>query len=257
MGLYDEFIMLSEKKNTGILGGVVTGTVKENYNKDFPGKVKVELFLGEEGRNVTGWISVMSPYAGAEHGMYALPEVGSEVVVAFNLGDRNRPVVIGSLWSGKNKLPQDAATEKNTSKQLVTKGGNSVIIDDTQDKQKITITTKNGKGIELDEEKKKITVHDKDSKNSIEIDSDKGTITVTADKKLVFKVGGSEAAVFDGTKKITLKSADIALNASKNLEEKGQNVKLEGTAVKINGSSSLQASSSGSTQVKGAMVKIN
>ena len=257
MGLYEDFMSFSSERNSGFFGGIVTGTVKENYDKDHPGMVRVELFLGEEGRNVTGWIAVMSPYAGADHGFYTLPEVGSEVIVAFNMGDRNRPVVLGSLWSGKNKLPKDAATEKNTSKQLVTKGGNSILIDDTQDKQKITVATKNGNGIEIDDEKKTITVHDKDSKNSIEINSDKGTVTVTADKKLVFKVGGKEAAVIDGTKKITLTSADIALSASKNLEAKGQNTKIDGTSVKINGSSSLQASSSGSTQIKGAMVKIN
>ena len=31
--------------------------------------------------------------------------------MAFQLGDRNRPVVLGSLWSDKNKLPPKAATE--------------------------------------------------------------------------------------------------------------------------------------------------
>ena len=257
MGLFDE-MMLSNVKNNGLISGIVTGTVKDNYNKDYPGMVKVELFLGEEGKNVTGWVAVMSPYAGANFGFYALPEVGSEVVVAFNMGDRNRPVVIGSLWSGKNKLPKGSATEKNTVKQLITKGGNEIVIDDTQNKQKITLKTKKEKVFILDEDKNTITLSDKGNKNGITIDSAKGQVTVTADKKLVLKVGGSAAVTVDGTgKKITLKSATVALNADNQLDLKGQNVKLSGTAVKVNGSSSLQMSSSGSTQVKGAIVKIN
>lgn len=255
--MYDDFLSFTAERNSGSFGGIVTGTVKQNYDKDHPGMIKVELFLGEEGRNVTGWVAVMSPYAGSGHGFYTLPEVGSEVVVAFNMGDRNRPVVLGSLWSGKNKLPQNAATEKNTSKQLVTKGGNTVIIDDTQDKQKITVATKSGSGIVLDDEKKIITVHDNGGKNTVEIDSEKGTVTISADKKLIFKVGGSSAVVIDGTRKIAISSGDVALSASKGLEAKGQTTKIEGTSVKINGSSSLQVSSSGSTQVKGAIVKIN
>lgn len=258
MGLFEDMKMVSDVKSNSFVSGIVTGTVKENYDKDHPGMVKVELFLGEKGKNVTGWVAVMSPYAGAEYGFYALPEVGSEVVVAFNMGDRNRPVVIGSIWSEKNKLPKGCATEKNTAKQLITKGGNEFVIDDTQDKQKITVTTKKGKGFLLDEEKNAIALYDKDKKNSIEIDSAKGVVTVKADKKLVLHVGGSDAIVVDGSgKKITVKSATVDVSADKDFSAKGQNVKLSGTAVKVDGQSSLQLSSSGSTQVKGTIVKIN
>lgn len=258
MSLLDELGGLSQGFQDGCISGIVTGTVKENYNKDEPGKVRVELFLGENGKNVTGWIPVMSSYAGTEHGSYTLPEVGSEVVVAFRMGDRNKPIVLGSLWSEKNKLPKDAATEKNTMKEFITKGGNEIVIDDTEDKQKITVTTKKGKSLELDEEKERLVLHDKDSKNSILIDSKKGEITISADKKVVIKTGGSDAAVFDGSgKKISLKSATIELKADKDIAMNGQNVKLDGTSTKVNGASSLQLSSSGSTQLKGTMVKIN
>ncbi len=258
MGLFEDLSSAPSGFSDGIIGGIVIGTVKENYNKDHPGKVRVELFLGEKGKNVTGWIPVMSGYAGANHGIYTLPEVGSEVVVAFQLGDRNRPVVLGSLWSDKNKLPPKAATEKNMSKVFVTKGGNEITVDDTQDKQKIIIKTKKGKSFELDEEKDKISLQDKDGKNSVVIDSKSGAVTITADKKLILKVGGSQAALFDGSgKKISLKSATVELKADKDAVVKGQNVKIDGTSMKVSGASSLQLSSSGSTQVKGTIVKIN
>jgi len=32
-----------------------------------------------------------------------LPEVGDEVLVAFNHGDQRKPYVIGSLWNGADK----------------------------------------------------------------------------------------------------------------------------------------------------------
>ena len=257
MGLFED-MMFSHAKNGGFINGIVTGTVKENYDKDHPGMVRVELFLGEDGKNVTGWISVMTSYAGADFGFYALPEVGSEVVVAFNMGDRNRPVVIGCIWSDKNKLPKGSATEKNTAKQLITKGGNEIVIDDTQDKQKITVKTKSGVGVMLDDEKKTLMLHDKDNKNSVLIDSSKGVVTITADKKLELKVGGSDAVVIDGTgKKTTIKSTTVAVNADKDFQAKAQDLQISGTVAKVEGKSSLELSSSGSTQLKGSIVKIN
>lgn len=257
MSLYEDMRGIRDMPAKDVIGGIVTGIVKENYSKDAPGMVKVELFLGEEGRNVTGWIPVMTPYGGAEHGLYALPEVGAEVVVAFNMGDRNRPIVIGCLWSGKNKQPPQSVTEKNLTKTFLTKGGNQITVDDTDGKQKMTLLTKNGKGIELDEEKDSITLHDKDSKNSIVIDSKKGEITVTADKKLTLKAG-STSAVLDGSgSKLVLKSTTVEVSADKDLKLKGQDSSLEGTMLKLKGASSLQAESSGTTQVKGTIVKIN
>ncbi len=258
MSLYDDIRSPKNSFRPDIIGGIVTGIVKENYNKDNPGKIRVELFLGEDGRNVTGWIPVMAPYGGSEHGSYTLPEVGAEVVVAFNMGDRNRPVVIGCLWSEKNKLPANAATEKNTTKTFVTKGGSEITFDDTEDKQKITVKTKQGRAFEINEEKQSIELFDKDNKNSIGIDSKNGVITLSADKKIEFKVGGSEAGTIDGSgKKISFKSTTVELSADNDLKLKGQNSSLEGTAVKVNATSSLEASSSGTTQVKGTMVKIN
>ena len=257
MGLFEELSSLPSIGG-GFMNSIVTGTVKENYHKDFPGKIRVELFLSENGKNLTGWIPVMSPYAGQDYGYYSLPEVGAEVVVGFNMGDRNRPIVLGTLWNEKNKHPKDSVTEKNTSKMLITKGGNEILIDDTQDKQKITLKTKSGLILSLDDEKKSLSISDKEQKNSILIDSSKGTVTITADKKLILKAGGKDVLTADGTsKKLTLKSADIVQNADKGLEFKGQSLKMDGSMIKINGSGSAQVSSGGSTQIKGAIVKIN
>ena len=57
MGLYDDLGGVTPGFSDGSISGIVTGTVKENYNKDFPGKVRVELFLGESGKNVTEKLS--------------------------------------------------------------------------------------------------------------------------------------------------------------------------------------------------------
>jgi uncharacterized protein involved in type VI secretion and phage assembly len=247
----------SDMVESGIINGVVVGTVKENYNKDNPGKVKVELFLGEKGLNVTGWIPVMTPYAGNKYGAYTLPEVGDEVVVAFLLGDRNCPIVIGSVWSGKNPQPEKAVTEKNMTKKFITKGKNEITIDDTADKQKIEIKTAKGKNIVLDEEKDNLIISDKDKKNSITVDVKNGAVTVRAAKKITLDAGGAKG-IFDGSgKKITLDAGTVELKASQTFHAKGTTTKVEGTNVEVKANASMKVQASGITEVKGSLVKIN
>ena len=258
MSLFGEMTGISAGIDAnGIINGIVTGTVKENYDKDNPGKVKVELFLGEDGLNVTGWIPVMTPYAGNKYGEYALPEVGDEVVVAFRMGDRNCPIVIGSLWSGKKPQPDEAVTEKNMVKKFKTKGKNEVTIDDTEDKQKIEIKTAKGKKVVLDEEKDNIVVSDKDGKNMITIDAKGGEVTVKADKKITLDAGGAKG-IFDGTgKKISLTAGTIELKADQALNEKSMAVKVEATTIEMKANATIKSQSSAITEIKGTMVKIN
>lgn len=256
MGLFDE--LRQGAQSAGAVGGIVTGIVRENWDDEHPGKVKVELFLGQSGKNVTGWIPVMTPYAGKNFGMYALPEVGSEVVVAFTMGDRNSPVVLGCLWSSASPVPPETAAKENPVKKFVTKGGNLISVSEEKDKDKIEIKTIKNTGILLDDENQQITVHDDQNKNQVIINAKDGTITVQAEKKIIFKAGDKDALVIDGTgKKVTVDSGSIDVNAQNAINIKGQNVTVDGTALALKGKSSLNAESSGTTIVKGTMVKIN
>jgi len=257
MGMFEELLVMNTAAEDRVFS-VTTALVKENWNKDYPGMVKVEMFLGETGKNITGWVPVMTMYGGKNHGYYALPEVGSEVVVAFNMGDRNCPIVIGSLWNNNNTLPSDTATEKNLIKRFKTKGGCEVVFNDEENKQTIEIKTPGGFGIAIEDEAKSITLHDSAGKNAITINEKDGTVSIKADKKITLSVGGSDMVTLDGAKKsATINTNNVKLEAMQNLQLKGQSDSIEGSMIKINAQGSMELSSSGMTQVKGSMVKIN
>lgn len=257
MSMFDEFLTINAANEDRVFS-VTTALVKENWNKDFPGMVKVEMFLGEAGKNVTGWVPVMSMYAGKSFGYYSLPEVGSEVVVAFNMGDRNCPIVIGTLWNDNNALPPETAAEKNLVKRFKTKGGCEVVFNDEDNKQKIEVKTPGGFGFTIEDEAKSITIHDSEGKNGITIDEKNGIVAIKADKKITLSVGGDSVVTLDGGgKSATIKTNNIKLEAAQSLGLKGQNGTLEGSMIKVNAQSSLEISSSGMTQVKGSMVEIN
>lgn len=257
MGVFDE--LLNGQNNAAEeISGFITGLVKENWDSEHPGMVKVEYFLGAKGKNLTGWVPVVVPYAGKEYGCYALPEVGSEVVLAFQLGNRNCPIVLGSIWSKTNPLPKDTANEKNTVKKLLTKGGCEIQFSEEKNKEQILVHTPKGLKLLLEDEKETIQVLDKDGKNGVSVDSKNGTLTILADKKVEIKVGGNVMLNLEGSSKaVTISGGKITAKADQSLELKGQTLKLEGTSTEVKGSGTLKLEASGTAQLKGAMVQIN
>ncbi len=242
--------------------GITTGVVTENWDKDkkFPGKVKVEFFLGEEGKTETDWVRVARPYAGKGYGTYCLPEVGDEVVLAFNLGDLNKPYVIGSLWNNEDKIPDKTATEKNTVKRIKTKGGHEIVFEEeTKDTGRLEIHTPKNLKITLEDEQQMIKIQDEKGDNLLQIDGKGGVITVSAKKSIAFKANKDGASLeLDGQgKKATLKAGTIELKADQAFQLKTQNLKAEGSMVELKGSGSFKVQSSGILELKGSMTKIN
>lgn len=69
-------------------------------------QVRLHGLSGPEGQDGTLWARVAVPFAGAERGAYLIPDVGDEVLVTFVNGDPRYPVVIGSLWNGRDAAPE-------------------------------------------------------------------------------------------------------------------------------------------------------
>jgi uncharacterized protein involved in type VI secretion and phage assembly len=84
--------------------GILIGTVKAIDDPMGEGTVRVEYgWMG--GNNVQRPAPIATLMAGADRGMWFMPEVGDEVVVAFDRGDINQPYIIGFLWNGQQKPP--------------------------------------------------------------------------------------------------------------------------------------------------------
>ena len=274
MSLFDELLeeQKENRRQTQSMMGIVYGVVKENWDQDHPGMVKVEILHGESGKNVSDWIPVMSPYAGKEFGAYALPEIGTQAVVAFEMGNLHSPVVIGCLWNQKDPVPPKAANEKNTEKTFVTKGGTRILISDEGGKEKIEIETKGKLFIGLDDEKQMVAIRDEKADNSISMDCKNGAMVLEAKEKLTLRVNKKDVIALDGkagsatvkTKQVTVE-AEQALKLKgqsgslegNSLSVKGQTTKLEGNMLDLAGKGTLKAESNGMLQLKGSMVKIN
>lgn len=242
--------------NDSQISGVLTGTVVENYNKDYPGKVKVTYAFGEDGKNKSGWVPIAMPYVSNEAGFYLFPEVGSEVVVSFVLGNPNRPIVIGSLWNTKVTMPKTVDFEKNTVKLLQTKAGHKIIFNEETDKETIEITSKKGLTIKYSDADETMKLTDASAKSAVTIDFKNGAITLNAEKKVTLSVGGT-AAITVESNAVKISSGSIDIAASQSLKAEGQTTSISGSTVEMAAQGSLKVSSSGVAEIKGTMVKVN
>jgi phage baseplate assembly protein gpV len=94
LGLDEE----NEKKVRPKFYGVTVGTVINPLDPMFLGRLQVRLpFI--DSLDLSPWARVATMMAGPFHGSYFIPNVGDEVLVAFEHGDVNAPYIIGSLWN--------------------------------------------------------------------------------------------------------------------------------------------------------------
>lgn len=90
---------------------LLIGIVTNAKDPEKLGRVKVKLpTLGttRDGVDVESfWARIATLGAGPQRGVVMMPQVDDEVVVAFESGDLRRPVVLGSLFNGKDKPHPD------------------------------------------------------------------------------------------------------------------------------------------------------
>jgi phage baseplate assembly protein gpV len=78
--------------------------------------------------------------AGNQRGAYFMPEIGDEVVVGFEMGDINRPVILGALWSDVDAPPPGVdASASNNIRTITSRAGHHITFDDTQGAGKLQI----------------------------------------------------------------------------------------------------------------------
>ncbi len=84
--------------------GVAVAVVTDNDDPDKIGRVKVSLpWLSDDAE--TWWARVAAPGAGPDYGQVWVPQVGDEVLVAFDHGAIDHPYVLGGLWNGQDSAP--------------------------------------------------------------------------------------------------------------------------------------------------------
>ena len=217
MSAFDTFQDARQSRDNRI-SGVVIGLVTNNQDPEGMARVRVTFpWRGDEDESY--WARIATLMAGNDRGAYFLPEVGDEVLVAFDHGDISSPYVLGALWNGQDAPPETNSDGQNNIRKIKSRSGHEIIFDDTQAQEKIEIHTNAGHKILLDDSSggEKIEIVDKTGSNSIKIDSVANNINVESAMQL--KIKAQTIEIESGTT-MTIKA--------------GATLTLQGTLIQIN-----------------------
>jgi phage baseplate assembly protein V len=213
-GVFDFLTAVTRQGPT--LVGVSRAQVVDNMDTLGLGRVQISLAWQPD---LEPWAPVAVLSAGSDRGTYFIPQVGDEVLVAFEHGDVLQPFVVGSLWNGSDSPPATAPTDPVARRIIKTPAGHEIELDDTA--QTITITS-----------------------------SSSQTVKITSDK--IELSAGSGAAV------LTLEtSGTVKLQASTKLELKAPDIKLSATNLELSADAAATLKASGNCTVQGSLVRIN
>ena len=239
--------------------GVATGKVQELRDPLGLGRVKVVfpwladdnvdavVIDGKDKRAHSYWARVASLMAGAQRGAYFIPDVGEEVLVAFEHGELDRPVIIGVLWNRDARPPVEMdEAGKNNVRGVYTRSKHQIVLDDSDDKASILIVDKTGNN--------RILIDTANKRMEIAIDGNltikaTGNIEITADKNITVSAKQNVEIKANADVKIeAMGAANVKASTQATFESSGQ-TEVKGTTVGIKGSAMAE--------VQGGLVKIN
>ena len=228
--------------------GPVIGIISEVGKDTEAGKVKVKL-PSQGDTLVTDWARVTGFGSGPSRGLFIMPNINDEVLVMFEDGDTRRPVVIGSLWNGKDAVPDSLPVQNSAPQEWLLKSrlGHTIRVrdGDADNQQNVEIALK-------------------DQNIRFYIGMDKIELIGKQGKTMEFKIGDA-SITFTSNGDIEMKANKITMTATADMALKGTNVKVNANAsVKVHGDAGVDVSGpkigiagDGMTEIKGGIVKIN
>jgi uncharacterized protein involved in type VI secretion and phage assembly len=170
-----------ERGADGFNNGLALAEVTAVDDPDGLGRVQLRLSWDPEGIT-THWARTANFMGGNGRGAYFVPEIGDEVLVGFEHGDPSHPYVLGALWSTSNPPPIARSDTENNERLIKTRSGHLLRFSDDEQAPEAELSLDDGKQLKLD--KDTIVLTDGSGSNLLKIDTNAGTIEITAQNRI-------------------------------------------------------------------------
>jgi type VI secretion system secreted protein VgrG len=119
------------------------GNESEEIDVDKEGRVLVKFYWDRK-KDLSRRVRVAQFWAGKTRGAWWCPRIGDEVLIAYEDGDPDQPMVVGSVYNGENTVPMPLPSKK-TQSGILTKsskhssGYHMLMFDDTVNQERIKL----------------------------------------------------------------------------------------------------------------------
>ena len=174
--------------------GVYSASVLDNRDPDGLARVRVRVSaLADTSGGNELWARVATMMAGRNRGTLFMPDVGDEVLVAFERGDLSVPYVIGALWNAKARPPASGADAGNSVKLIRSRNGVTLRIRDDSSNNSLVVETPGGQRVTL-----------QDGPASVRIEDSNGNAVTLA----------ASGVTVNASAKVTINALNVDVNAS-------------------------------------------
>ena len=217
----------------------VWGIVADNKDPECLGRLRVQLPL-VGGSTVSPWYQPLNIWAGDGHGIWSLPDIGTQVLVCFPYGSRSQGIVLGCIYDMNHRPPESSPSDSAESYlwqtkahrlELIDEDGNEGIRIETAEGKIRCVLTKD-KGIEVANELgdikikcRKLTIQ---SGENLDLVSEKGTKLTSED---AMSIKTKKNATITSDKEIKVKGKKIKMSGSKGVTAEGKQIAVEGDKV--------------------------
>lgn len=180
--------------------GVHIGVVRSVDDPQQMARVQVQLPAIDPDSQALVWARVAVAFAGDSFGAFLIPDVGTEVLVAFTAGDTSWPVVIGNLWNGQTEVPESLSGDAVDRWTLTGKAGTRIaIVEQTSGQEMVEITTPGNATVTISEE----------SGGKITLDAAGNTVTLDTAGVTVQSSGAVEV----NASRVTISAGQVSVDA--------------------------------------------
>ncbi len=227
----------------GVQLATVVGPSGEEIYVDKYSRVKVQFHWDREGQSDISsscWMRVGTFWAGKNWGAIHIPRIGQEVIVAFEEGDVDYPIIVGSVYNADMMPPYTLPDNKSQSgvKSRSTKGGgppnyNEIRFEDKKGSEELLIHAELDLTREVERDEKLTVGRD--------LTEDIGRSQRTEAQKSIEIIVGQSSIKLEPTQ-ITIKTVKLTVETQVQTQMNSKMTNIESTGI---------------TVIKGGMVQIN
>jgi type VI secretion system secreted protein VgrG len=199
----------------GVMTAIVTGPSGEEIYTDQYGRVRLRFHWDgytADDENATCWVRCMMPWTGKNWGAISIPRIGQEVMVQFEQGNPDRPIVVGMMYNA-DTMPPYTLPENKTQTGIKTNsskeggGFNELMFEDKKDDELVRF--------QAEKDYEQIVKNNATITVGIEKQDD-GNLTMTVENDLTetINVGNHTFTVKEGDQIHTIEQGDQTLEVT-------------------------------------------